>query len=102
LRRGGFRVFVKILLFCIPVFYSNLGHTELLFLHVVLYGCETWSLTLREEPLLRVFENSVLSIIFRPKGDKVTGEWTKLHKEELSDLNSPSNYVRVIKSRKMR
>jgi len=49
----------------------------------VLYGCETWSLTLREERRLRVFENRVLRRIFGPKRDEVTGEWRKLHKEEL-------------------
>jgi hypothetical protein len=52
-------------------------------LPVVLYGCETWSLTLRE---LRVFENRVLRRIFGPKRDDVTGEWTRLHNEELNDL----------------
>jgi len=55
-------------------------------LHVVLYGCETWSLTLREGRRLRVFENRVLGGVFGPKRDEVTGEWRKLHNEELSDL----------------
>ena len=55
-------------------------------LPVVLYGYETWSLTLREERRLRVFENRVLRRIFGPKRDKVTGEWRKLHNEELSGL----------------
>ena len=55
-------------------------------LPVVLYGCETWSLTLREERRLRVFENRVLRRGFGPKEDEVTGEWTKLHNEELRDL----------------
>ena len=54
-------------------------------LPAVLYGCETWSLTLREEHRLRVFENRVLRI-FGPKRDGVTGEWRKLHNEELNDL----------------
>ena len=53
---------------------------------VVLYGCETWSLTLREERRLRVFENRVLRRVFGSKMDEVTGEWRKLHNEELSDL----------------
>ena len=57
-------------------------------LSVVLYGCETWSLTLREECRLRVFENRVLRRIFGPKRDKVTVEWRKLHNEELIDLYS--------------
>jgi hypothetical protein len=53
---------------------------------VVLYGCETWSLTLREERMLRPFENRVLRRIFGPKRVEVTGQWRKLHKEELNDL----------------
>jgi hypothetical protein len=52
----------------------------------VLYGCETWSLTLREERRLRVSENRVPSWMFGPKRDEVTGEWRKLHNEELNDL----------------
>ena len=71
-------------------------------LPVVLYGCETWSLTLREERRLRLFENRVLRRVFGPKRDEVTGDWRKLHKEELSDLYSLPNIVRVIKSRRMR
>ena len=71
-------------------------------LPVVLYGCETWSLTLREEHRLRVFENSVLRRIFGPKRDGVKGEWRKLHNEEINDLYSSPNIVRVIKSRRMR
>ena len=66
---------------------------------MVLYGCETWSLTLREECRLRVFENRVLRKVF---GRKRTGEWRKLHNEELNDLYSLSNIVRVVKSRRMR
>ena len=56
-----------------------------LFLPVVLYGCESWSLTLREKRRLRVFENGVLRRIFGTKRDDVTGEWRKLHNEELND-----------------
>jgi hypothetical protein len=67
-------------------------------LPVVLYGCETWLLTLSEEHRLRVFESGVLRRIFGPKRDEVTGEWRKLH-EELNDLYSSPTIVRVIKSR---
>jgi hypothetical protein len=61
-------------------------------LPVVLYGCESWSLTLREECRLRVFENEVLRRIFGPKRDEVTGEWRRLHNEELFALYSTSYY----------
>jgi len=65
-------------------------------LPLVLYVCETWSLTLREERKLRVFENKVLRRIFGPRRDEVTGEWRRLHKEELNDLYCSPNIVRVI------
>jgi hypothetical protein len=71
-------------------------------LPVVLYGCETWSLTLREEHRLRVFENRVLRRIFGLKRDEVTREWRKLHNEELHNLYSSPNIIRMIKSRKMK
>ena len=67
-----------------------------------MYECETWYITLREERRLRVFDNRVLRRICGPKRDEVTGEWRKLHNEEINDLYSPSNIVRVIKSRRMR
>jgi hypothetical protein len=71
-------------------------------LPIVLYGCETWSLTLREERRIKVFKNRVLRRVFGPKGDEVTGEFRKLHNEELSVLFSLPNIVRVVKSRRMR
>jgi hypothetical protein len=70
-------------------------------LPVVLYGCETWSLTLREEHRLREFENRVLRGIFGHKGDDVTGEWRKLHSGELHNLYSSPDIIRQIKSRRM-
>jgi hypothetical protein len=69
---------------------------------VVLYGCETWSLTLREEHRLKVFENRVLKRIFGSKRDEVTGELRKLHNEELRDLYSSPSIIRIIKSRRVR
>jgi hypothetical protein len=71
-------------------------------LPVVLYGCETWSETLREEHRLRAFENRVLRRIFGPKRDEVTGERRKLHNKELHDLYSSPSIIRIIKSRRMR
>jgi hypothetical protein len=67
-----------------------------------MYGCETWSLTLREERRLRVFDNRVLRRVFGPKRDEVTGELRKLHNEELRDLYSLPSIARVVKSRRMR
>jgi hypothetical protein len=68
----------------------------------VLYGCEAWSLTLREVHGLRVFENGVLRRIFGPKRDEVTEEWRKLHKEELNDLYCSPKSTWVIKARRIR
>ena len=68
----------------------------------VFYGCETWSLTLREVRRLRVFDSRVLNRIFGLNRDEVTREWGKLHNEELNDLYSSSNIFRVIKSRRVR
>jgi hypothetical protein len=65
---------------------------------MVLYGCETWSLALREEHRLRVFENRVVRVIFLPRRDEVTGEWKKLPNEELHDLYYSSSIIRIFKA----
>jgi hypothetical protein len=67
----------------------------------VLYGYETWSLALRDEHKLRVFENRMLRRIFGPRGDEVIGGWRKLHNEELHNLYSPPSVIRMVKSRRM-
>ena len=82
---------------CLPTKNVKIEIYRTIILPVVLYGCETWSLTLREERRLRVFANRVLRRIFGPKRDEVTGEWRKLHNEELNDLYCSPNIVQVIK-----
>jgi hypothetical protein len=71
-------------------------------LPVVLYGCEIWSLTLREEDRRGVFENRVLRRIFGLKRDEATGEWRKLHNKELHDLYSSPSIIRIMNPRRMR
>jgi hypothetical protein len=71
-------------------------------LPVVLYGCETWSLTLKEEHRPRVFESRALRRIFGTKRNEVTGEWNKLHNEELHNLYSSPDIIRQVKSRRIR
>jgi hypothetical protein len=76
---------------CLPVCYPKNIKIQIyrtIILLVISYGCETWSLTLREENRLKLFENSVLWRIFGPKRDEVTGEWRKVHKKELNGLYS--------------
>jgi hypothetical protein len=75
---------------------------KIIILPVVLYGCETWSLTLREECRLRVFENGVLWRVFEPRRDEVRGEWRRLWKEKVYALYSSPNIIWVIKSRRLR
>ena len=71
-------------------------------LPVILYGCETWYLNLREEHRLRVFENKVLRKIFGAKRDEITGEWIKLHNAELHALYCSPNIIRNFKLRRLR
>jgi hypothetical protein len=71
-------------------------------LPLVLYGCKTWSLTVREKHKLRVFENRVLRRVLRPKRGGVTGGWRKLHNEEINSLYSLPSKITIIKSRKIR
>jgi hypothetical protein len=87
---------------CLRYFNVKVKIHKTIILPVVLYGCETWSLTLREEQRLRVFENRVLRRIFGSKRDEVMGEWRKLHSEELHNLYSYPDIIRQVKSRRMR
>jgi len=80
----------------------NIKIYRTIILPVVLYGCETWSLTLQKERKLRVFENMVLRRIFGTRRHEVTGEWRRLHNKELNDLYSSPNIVWVVKSRRIR
>jgi hypothetical protein len=80
----------------------KIGIYKIIILPMVLYGCETWSLALREEYRLRVFDNRVLRRIFGQRRHEVTGEWRKLHNEELRDLYSSPSIIRIIKSTRMR
>ena len=86
---------------CLPTKNVKIEIYRTIILPVVLYGCETWSLTLREKPRLRVFENKVLRRIFGSKKEEVTEEWRKLHNEDLNDLYFSPNIFWVIWSRRM-
>jgi hypothetical protein len=94
---------IRLKIFCLPISYKNLKIkiSRTVILPVVLYWCETWSLTLREEHRLRVFENRVLRRIFGPKREE-NESWRKLHNDELHSLYSSPNIIRVIESRRMR
>jgi hypothetical protein len=80
---------------------TNIRVYRTIILPVVLYESETWPLALREEQRLRMFENRVLRRIFGPKTDEATGDWRRLRNEELNDLYSSPNIIRVIKSRRL-
>jgi hypothetical protein len=90
-----------ILFFCLLYKDVEIRICKAIILPVVLYGCETSALTLREEHRLKVFENRVLRRIFGPKSDELTERWRKLHNEELRDLYSSPSIIRLNKSRRM-
>ena len=92
----------KILSFCLLSKKLKLYRHETIILSVVLYGSETWSLTLREEHKLRMFENKVLRKIFGAMRDKITGEWRKVQNAELHALYSLPNITRNLKLRRLR
>jgi hypothetical protein len=93
--------FVILLSSCLHSKHVNIRVYKTIILPLILYGYEIWSLTLRKEHRLMVFQNRVLRI-FGPKGDDVTGGWRKLHNEDLNNLYSLPSIIRVIKSRRMR
>jgi hypothetical protein len=93
---------IRCRIFCLPVLLSNnikIKIHRIIILPVVLYGCETWSLTLREERTFRKFKYSVLRRILGPRRDEETGKWRTPHNEKLHDLCSSPNIIRVMKSR---
>jgi hypothetical protein len=99
---GGYQSVQSLLSSRLQSRYLKVKIYKTIILPVVLYGCETWSLTLRQERRLRVFENRVLRRVFGPMRDELTGEWRKLHNGELHDFYSSPDIIRQIKSRRMR
>jgi hypothetical protein len=83
----------------LPSYTTKIRIYKTIILPLVLYGCETWPLTLREQQRLGLFENRVLRRIFGPRRDEVTGEWRKIHNEELRDLYSSPSIIRIMKAR---
>ena len=83
--------------------YRNfrLFYAIIFILPVILYACETWTLTLREEKRLQLFENKVLRKIFGPKRDDQIGKWRRLHNSELHDLYGKPDIIRIVKSRRL-
>jgi len=104
IRRRGMVAIIQCKIFCLPIWLSKnitIKIYRIVMLPFVLYGCETWSVTPREERRLRVFENRVLRRTFGPKRDEVIGECRRLHNVELHDLPS-SNIIRVTQSKRVR
>jgi hypothetical protein len=99
---GGYHSVQSLLSSCLLSRYLKVKIYKTIILPVVLYGCETWSLTLRQEHRLRVFQNRVLRRIFGPKWFELTGEWRKLHSGELHGLYPSTDIIRQVKSRRMR